>query len=256
MKKLCGVVLAVLLLAGCSARLPSHSVTQTSTIDALLAGVYDGEMTCGELLRYGDLGIGTFDRLDGEMVVLDGKIYQVRADGGVYQPPLDLKTPFASVTRFRADRVIFLTQDLDYPHLKELLDAQLPDPHLFYAFRIKGHFATMRTRSVPAQQKPYPPLAEVTKNQPEFEMTDISGTIVGFRCPVFVKGINVPGYHLHFLSDDHRKGGHILAFELTEGSAEIDTDNRFVLIMPQSSADLNRLDLSKDRSEELKRVEQ
>ena len=72
-------------------------MTQTSTIDALLAGVYDGEMSCRELLTHGDFGIGIFDHLDGEMVVLNGTVYQVKIDGRVYQPAKELKTPFASV---------------------------------------------------------------------------------------------------------------------------------------------------------------
>ncbi|MBN1141697.1 MAG: acetolactate decarboxylase [Deltaproteobacteria bacterium] len=255
MKKFIVALLALLLVLGCAPSIPPNSVTQTSTIDALLAGVYDGEMTCGELLRYGDLGIGTFDRLDGEMVILDGIVYQVRSDGGVYRPAAATRTPFATVCRFGPEQTVPLTQKLDFAGLRRVLDTHIPDPHRFYAFRITGQFSKMRTRSVPAQQKPYPVLAEVAKTQPEFEMTDISGTIVGFRCPSFVKGINVPGYHLHFLSADRRKGGHILGFELVSGCAEIGAGNRFMLIMPKKSEQLNRLDLSRDRSAELERVE-
>jgi len=240
---------------GCAAPPPLNTVTQTSTIDVLLAGGYDGAMTCGELLKHGDFGIGTFDRLDGEMIVLDGRVYQVRADGRVYQPPAGLKTPFAAVARFAPDNALRLTQNLDYPQLQQALDAQLADPHLFYAIRITGRFSKMRTRSVPPQAKPYPPLTEVAATQPEFDMTDIAGTIVGFRCPAYAKGINVPGYHLHFISADRKQGGHILSFELDEGLAEIDRCNKFVLIMPENAAARQQLDLSRDRSAELEKVE-
>jgi acetolactate decarboxylase len=232
-----------------------NTVTQTSTIDVLLAGFYDGEMTCGELLENGDFGIGTFDRLDGEMVVLDGHVYQVKADGHVYHPSAAVKTPFAAVTRFQPDQVIDLQEKLDHPNLLQVLDSRIADTHLFHAIRIAGRFSKMRTRSVPAQSKPYPPLAKVTEKQPEFEMADVSGTVVGFRCPSYVKGINVPGYHLHFVSEDRQKGGHILNFDLDEGRVEIDHLHKFVLIMPQGSDDLQRLDLSLDRADELEKVE-
>lgn len=244
-----------LLLPGCACRPPADTLTQTSTIDALLAGGYDGELASGELLRYGDLGIGTFDRLDGEMIVLDGRIYQVKADGRVYRPPGTLSTPFAAVVRFEPDEVVEISQGGDFAAITELLDSRIAEPNLFHAIRIQGRFAGMHTRSVPAQQKPYPPLAEVAEDQPEFVMTDISGTIVGFRCPAYVKGINVPGYHLHFLSDDRRHGGHILDFEIEEGMIEIDRCHRFLLIMPRDPAALQGLDLSRDRSAELEEVE-
>jgi acetolactate decarboxylase len=255
MKKQCTILLVFFLLMGCASHAPLNTITQTSTIDVLLAGVYDGEMSCGELLKHGDFGIGTFDKLDGEMIVLGGHLYQVKSDGRVYRPADSLTTPFAAVCRFQADKVVPLPQKLDYPRLQQVLDSQLADPQLFYAIRITGHFATMRTRSVPAQEKPYPPLAKVAETQPEFAMKDISGTIVGFRCPMYVKGINVPGYHLHFLSDDGKKGGHILGFELDQGRAEIDRCNKFMLIMPENSKELSRLDLSLDRSRELEKAE-
>ncbi len=37
-----------------------------------------GTMTVGELLEHGDLGLGTLDSIDGELIVLDGKAYQVK----------------------------------------------------------------------------------------------------------------------------------------------------------------------------------
>ena len=126
--------------------------------------------------------------------------------------------------------------------------------NIFYGIRIKGTFSLMHTRSVPAQKKPYPPLADVAKNQPEFHMKNVSGTIIGFRCPPYVKGIGVPGYHLHFLSDDLSSGGHILDFTIKSGKAELDLCNRFYLVVPDGDA-LKGLDLSTDRGAELMEVE-
>jgi acetolactate decarboxylase len=254
-KRLLVLVVGVcLLVTGCATR--DGVVFQTSTIDALLAGVYDGHMSCHELLQHGDLGIGTFNGLEGEMVVVDSKLYQVKADGKVYTPELSVRTPFATVCEFDPELTCAVSAGTDYEGLKQLIDAQAPNQNLFCAIRISGHFQAMKTRSVPGQTKPYPPLTEVTRNQPEFEMADLSGTIVGFRCPAYVKGINVPGYHLHFLSEDRTQGGHILSFDIAKARCELDVLNKYALTLPPDAAAFAETDLSKDRSHDLKRVEQ
>jgi acetolactate decarboxylase len=245
-----------LLFSGCAATQSPNTITQTSTIDALLAGVYDGRMACSRLMEYGNLGIGTFDHLDGEMILLDGEMYQVKSDGKVYRPEGQLTTPFAAVCRFSKDETFNLKSPVNYAGLKALLDKRIPNQNLFCAFKFVGRFKNVQTRSVPAQRKPYPPLAQVTAHQPEFTAKDIEGAIVGFRCPPFVKGINVPGYHLHFLSDSKKFGGHLLAFEMEEGHGGVDVCNRFELILPENREALKSVDLSKDRSKDLKRVEQ
>ncbi len=245
-----------LLLTSCSSFQPRHTLTQTSTIDALLAGSYDGTMTCRELLTKGDFGLGTFDHLDGEMLVLDGKVFQTKSDGKVYQPSLDLTTPFAAVCRFSPQNSFVLPVKTDMETIKKFLDEKVPDKNSFAAIKIKGTFRKMHTRAVPAQKKPYPLLADIAAHQPEFHMRNITGTIVGLRSPPFVTGIGVPGYHLHFISDDQQQGGHILGFELTEGTAFTDVCNKFHLLLPEGQSDFHQLDLSKDRSQELMQVEQ
>jgi acetolactate decarboxylase len=241
-------------LSGCSTAVP-NTVTQVSTIDAILAGAYDGQVTCRELISHGDFGIGTFDNLDGEMVLVDGRMYQVKADGKVYSPSLDTETPFAVVVDFAPEVRMKLKRRLNFQSFVEMMDKKMPATNLFSAVRIKGRFESMRTRSVPAQKKPYPPLAEVTKNQPEFDMSNVSGTIVGFRCPPYVKGINMPGYHLHFLSDDLSSGGHVLDFVFDEGVVEIDFCNRFLMILPEDDSAFSELDLGVDRSGDLEKAE-
>jgi acetolactate decarboxylase len=255
MKKVYLLLLGCCLLVAACAGPQRDTAFQTSTIDALLAGVYDGELTGAELLKHGDFGIGTFDGLDGEMIVLDGTIFQVRADGKVYRPELSVKTPFATVCRFSPDRALSVPAGTDFKALEALLDRRAPNRNLFYAIRLTGRFRFVRTRSVPGQQKPYPPLVEVTRNQPEFEMHDVSGTVVGFRCPAYVKGINVPGYHLHFLDDARTKGGHILKIEIEEAFCEVDMLDRYALKLPVNTTAFADTDLSRDRSAELTDVE-
>lgn len=240
-------------LAGCAG--PSrNTVFQTSTIDALLAGVYDGDLTLRELRRQGDFGIGTYDNLDGEMVLLEGEFYQIKADGRVYSPDLNGETPFATVCRFRPDMQLAIPEGSDMAAVEALIDRAAPNPNLFYAIRVDGHFKTMRTRSVPAQGRPYPPLKDVAATQPVFDREHVSGTIVGFRCPPFVAGVNVPGYHLHFISQDRSFGGHILAFETLTGQAQVDELDRFVMKLPRT-ADFAEVDLTRDRQQELTGVE-
>ena len=253
-KLLCMAVGLCLLLSGCSTT-TEDIVFQTSTIDALLAGLYDGDMSCRHLLKHGDFGIGTFDRLDGEMVLLDGNIYQVKSDGKVYVPNLSLKTSFATVCQFDADRTIPIKTGSDYEAIRSLINKYAPNQNIFCAIKITGQFKAMRTRSVPAQAKPYPPLREATSNQPEFRMEDISGTIVGFRCPAYVKGINVPGYHLHFISNDRTQGGHVLSVETADCKCHIDVLNQYFLSLPSDAKEFAEIDLSRDRSKELKAVE-
>ncbi len=246
------IALILLLLAGCTA--PKNTLTQVSTIDALLAGAYDGEVTAGELMRYGNFGLGTFDGLEGELIAIDHQVYQARADGSVVLMPATATTPFAAVVSFIPDKTPGITDVLTLKTFQTRVDDLAPNRNLFLAVRFDGYFTSMKVRSVPKQEKPYPPLAEVTEQQSVFEYIGVSGTVLGFRCPSFVKGINVPGYHLHFISDDKTKGGHILDFTTIGGNLQLDACNRFYMMLPEQD-EFAKLDLSQDRSTDLEKVE-
>lgn len=207
---------------------------QVSTLDALLAGLMDGVTTVGEVLRHGDIGLGTYQAVDGEMVVLDGRAYQVRADGTVHVMPSWARSPFAAVSFFDADQTLELNQPLDLKALLAYLDTQLPSLNYFYLMRLEGEFSHMKTRSVPRQHKPYPFLTTVAATQPVFDMDNVSGTLVILRSPYFTQGMNFPGYHLHFLSADHKQGGHVLDFKLTRGKVVIDQTPRLQLVLPET----------------------
>lgn len=228
---------------------------QVSTIDALLEGVYDGTMSISTLKQYGDFGIGTFADLDGEMVELDYNFYQVKTDGVAYKVSDSEQTPFAVVTLFDVDQKENLSQDMDYKELENYIDNVIPTINAFYAIKIEGDFKYMKTRSVPAQEKPYPKLSDVAEHQSVFEFQDISGTIVGFRCPSYINGINVPGYHLHFIDSDRDSGGHVLEFIVEEATATIDYTSQFILILPGEDSDFYNIDLGKDKQNELERIE-
>ncbi|WP_207260939.1 acetolactate decarboxylase [Desulfovibrio sp. Huiquan2017] len=227
---------------------------QYATIDALLAGVYDGNLTMDRLLTHGDFGLGTLNGLDGELVVLDGVAYHAAAGGQTDIPAGAAMTPFACVTHFTPGIVLALPAIHGLDALNAAVTARLPSKNRFYAIRIDAAFDRVRTRAIPRQTPPYAPLAEVTKQQ---VITDFSGpgTLVGLYSPDFVKGINVPGFHWHFLTGDRTGGGHVLGCSFASTDAHLDEIRSFALDLPDSS-DFDRLDLGGDRSRELKIVEQ
>lgn len=231
-----------------------ETVHQISILSALLEGQYDGQTSFAELKKYGDTGIGTFEGLDGEMIELDGEFYQVKADGVAYPVADTMKTPFASVTFFQADKSQAINEDTNFQQLQELIDSMIDNENIFYAVKVTGSFKYVKTRSVPGQQKPYPPLAEVTKNQPTFEFDDVDGTLAGFLCPAYVEGLNVPGYHLHFLNAAKNAGGHLLDFIMASGQVEIDATPNFYMRLPENG-DFGKIDMTEDRSQETNIVE-
>lgn len=225
-----------------------------STIDALLAGAYDGEMTVKDLSAKGNFGLGTYNRLDGEMVVHEGVNYHVRFDGTVSvadpsdRVPLAYVVPFLPTETFDAEAIAQLTA------IETLVDQRVANKNMFYAIEVKGTFKGITTRAIAPQIKPYRPLAEVSKEQVTFKRDSVAGTMVGIRSPSFSKGISVPGFHWHFISDDKKYGGHILAVELTKGTVRLAQVRRFDVELP-STEGFASADQEKDRSAELRKVE-
>ncbi len=237
-----------------SSDLENDTLYQFSIIDALLEGVYDGEISCAELKEKGDFGLGTFDKLDGEMLELDGIIYQVKADGQIYEVEDSVTSPFAAVTFFETDIEDTIDEQMNSQQLAEHIKALFPGQNVMYAVKITGKFDYMKTRSVAAQEKPYPRLVEVTKDQSVFEFNDTEGTIIGYWMPEYVDGINVPGYHLHFITQDRTGGGHILDYTISSGNVEIDSTDNFYLELPTNNNYLSK-GLSQDTEGELEEAE-
>jgi acetolactate decarboxylase len=188
-----------------------HVLFQASTIGALLDGAFEGDLSFAELAEHGDLGLGTLNRLDGEMIALDGAFFRADVDGHLHPVPADAKTPFAVVTRFEPTVDVTLgDEELDHEALLARLDALLPEGASSCAIRLDGRFEVVRARSVPAQAPPYRSLVDVAAEQHVFELAGVAGTMVGFRFPAYVEGIEVAGYHLHFADRERRRGGHVL----------------------------------------------
>lgn len=237
---------------------PPHRLFQVSVIDAFLSGVFDGDVTIGELKRHGDFGIGSFNGGDGELIALDGQVWQVRADTGV--PRLvsdDVKTPFAIVNVFTPSRVLYRSTPISRDDFEKWLDSQLPTLNSIYAIRITGKFAAVKTRAIPTTTKrPYPPLAALVPSQKTFAFKNESGTLIGYRVPPYLKAVNIPGYHYHFLTADRKGGGHVLDYTITEARIEIDDIRGLDLSLPgQRDMAFAHAPLDRDRSGETKTVE-
>jgi acetolactate decarboxylase len=234
--------------AGATAAAQRHTVFQTSLMSALLDGVYDGEMTISELLEHGDFGVGTFNALDGEMVVLDSVCYQLRGSGEATVAGTDQQTPFAVLTRFAPTISKVLPPNLSRAEVASLVGELIPSENYLYAMRIAGDFRWVRTRTAARQHKPYPPLREATRNEPVIQFDDVSGIVAGFRTPMYEQGIGVPGGHVHFIDDDRKRGGHVLDYAITRGTLELCLGTDLHVALPLTSsfrrAQLNPDDLA------------
>ena len=221
-----------------SASLASNSskdvLFQVSAITALMQGVFEGSMSFKELAMHGDFGIGTLYDLDGELVELDGQFYQVKADGKDYPVNDSQEAPFADVTFFEPDQKILFNGSANQTELQRYLEGQMPSKNIFYAIRIDGTFDYIKTRSVPAQDRPYPTLTEAVAHQSVFELINQSGTIVGFWSPAYANGVIAPGYHFHFLNENRTAGGHVLDFSLKNASIAIDYTPQFLMVLPEN----------------------
>jgi acetolactate decarboxylase len=211
---------------------PEHELFQTSTVQALLAGSYDGDVTIAEILEHGDLGLGTLNGLDGELIVLDGEVWKARLDCTLTRPPASARTPYAVVVAFSPGEPVALTGPFGEDELETRLGDRLTGAERPTAIRIDGRFAEVHVRSVPRQRQPYRPLAEVIAEQRISVLREVSGTMMGFCFPDALDGIEMLGAHLHFLSDDRKRGGHVLSYTLLDAVARLDGVTRLHVELP------------------------
>ncbi len=226
-----------------------------STWDALLQGVYDGTVMVATLERQGDTGTGTFDRLDGELTMIDGVVWQARSDGSVTRAPENETTPFASVTRFRTDRSGPLGPVGNVTLLEQRLDGYLSSPNLFASVRVDGTFEYVKVRAAPAQNKPYPRLVDAIAQQGVYKLRSVTGSLVGTYVPTYAERLAIPGWHIHFITDDRRAGGHVLGL-VSDGSAQVRIDDlsSFKVVLPVGT-DFTTTDFSQNLSADTKVVE-
>ena len=230
-----------------------HTIYQVSTANALVQGVYQGCVTVGHIKQHGDFGLGTYDALDGEGLMLDGRIWQAKSDGTVVEPPDSTTAPFWVCTQFVADRTETLASVTSWDDLTRQLDAMRLSQNLFVAFRIEGCFDEIHYR-VACQSSPGTNLVEATSHQAEFSFQDCQGALMGFWSPSYSRTFNIPGYHLHLLSADHLHGGHVLGISAKNLKVQVMNVENVVMALPESPEFL-KADLSGDPTKDLSKAE-
>jgi len=240
--------------AGCTrTAINRDTIYHVSSVRALQESVFDGEVTYGQLKRYANLGLGAVDRVDGELALVDGTCYQIKADGSVHVLKDSEKTPYAVATRFEPDLALQIEGEIEYEQVQKRLDQELGNLNLPWALRIEGDFSYMRARSIPGQTRPYPRLIELIKKQPIFEFQNVSGVMMGFRMPAYVDGLSAPGYHLHLVTSDLKGGGHVLAFRARKLKVQADLCSSVHVVLPRSD-DFARAKFDEEAKKELQTI--
>lgn len=211
-------------------------------------------MNVHDLRKHGNFGLGTLDSLDGEMIVLDHVFYQIKPDGKVYLLKGADTSPFATLTFFKPDWRLFPERVRSYAELEAFLDQGIPSENLIYAIKVSGKFSSLKVRSAARQDKPFPVLTQAIQEQKVFELKDQEGTLVGFRFPSYAGGVNVPGYHFHFLSKNKKVGGHVLDLRGEDLQVQIDESQGLLMQLPQSEEFL-KADLKIDSAAAVAKVE-
>ena len=234
---------------------PRIRFTQISLFSVLLGGHYGGIVSVGEVKKFGNLAIASMDRLDGEVQMIDGVVYQACADGQVRLPGDEETIPFGTIAEFRPEHELSLNEISSYELFEARMKELCPRDDTPLAVRFTGMFRHMKVRSVRRQEHDGVGLAEAAKAEAVFEWDDIAGDLVGFRLPGYVNGINAPGWHLHFMDAERRRGGHVLNFSIDEGKLSFCHANDLQIRLPDSPDVFAGLDLNRDWSGELKAAE-
>jgi len=202
---------------------------------AFVNKIFEGDITAAEVKANGDIGLGSYNLLDGELIMLDGKLYQAKEDGSVITPTDDTKVVYANATFFDTDDSFELGEIADYETLRKHINEKLETKNMFYAFKIHGEFTKIKCGGLHKQEKPFKDGLDVLiPNRPIFERENFSGTMVSFFCPEFIGDINASGYHLHFVSDDETFAGHVMEFEAKSLRVEIDQIHEYKFVLPQT----------------------
>jgi acetolactate decarboxylase len=220
-----------------------------------IGGLYDAYYPYKKLKQHGDFGLGAPAKLDGELIMLNGNLYQTQGTGKTTLMKDTGKTPYAVVCFFHANKVFKPAKQMNKVALFHYLDSVLNKVNGIYAIHISGSFSYVKTRAFPpVGQKPYLPLAAMLDKQHFFEFHSTSGDLVGYKLPAFMEGPHISGYHFHFLSHSKDQGGHLIDMVSDNITIEVDVLNSYTIDLPQND-DFKNFDFKKDRKEEIKSVE-
>ena len=217
----------------------NSSLFQVSTLNYLSEGNFGSNFSVGELKKYGNTGIGTFNGLDGEMIELNNIIYQVKSNGTIYKVNDSETVPYAIVLYFKPDKTIIINESMNYTQLLAFLNATVPSKELVYCFKIIGTYDYVKARSPQEQNQPYPNLTEALKTQSIFNLENVNGTMVGFWYPASASSLNLNDYHFHFINDGRNTGGHVVDLKLKSVIVEISYISDIYMFSKQNNSYYN-----------------
>ena len=238
--------------------MPENKMYQVSTLQALALGYSRAVVSAGELLQKGDTGLGTFENVDGEMIVMEGRCYRADQDGQVSVVDPKTGVPFAAVARLYGEHRFELNAMPNIDSVRAELTERIEGRfglNSMHVVRIDGEFEKVDARSESPYRSHHVTLKEILgKTQKAFVFENIRGSLVGVYFPDFMDGINMPGWHLHFLSEDRTKGGHVFDVSVREGTAMVDKICSMELDLPKEAA-FDTYALKQDLRDEIKSVE-
>ncbi len=241
------MILALMFITGFSAKsqnINEKPIFHYSVLDALRNGVYTGDLNIAVLRTKGDFGLGTYNYLDGEMIVLNGIFYQITGDGKVSIAESKLKTPFAAVTFFKADKVYELVGISDFEEMQKEIVKNLPSENKSYAVQIECEFESMKVGSANrVKENETTGLVELMKTRPLFEKQNVIGTLVGFYTPAYMSTVNLSPFHFHFLSKDRKFGGHFMSGKFNSAvkiKVRIDEKPGLLVVFPENNQAFER----------------
>lgn len=216
------------------ADLAAEDIVQIQTMEAVMDGSYDGDVTVAELAGLGDFGIGTLQGLDGELAVIDGVFWNIDANGDVHVADPGSRVPFAVLVDFQEADRFEVPGVHDRASFEQAIWDRVPTKEACYAVQIKGTFGPITFRTVAKQSPPYRPLNDVlATDQSLFEIPSVDGMMIGFSFPSGIDEVNLPGFHLHLLADDRSTGGHVYDYTTKDVEVTIGASRTVHLELPE-----------------------
>ena len=235
-----------------------NKIYQVSTLQALALGYTRSVLTVEQLLQHGNVGLGTFEDVNGEMIVVDGHCYRARDDGSVIEVEPDAGVPFAAVAKLQGERELELSSMPDLESIRAALTLKIDECfelNSMHMVRIDGLFGKVDARSEAPYRSHHVALKTVLDmNQTAFQFENIRGSMVGVYFPDYMDGINMPGWHLHFVSEDRTKGGHVFDVSIIEGTVYMDKIHQLEIYLPTDAA-FDTYSLKNASEDEIEKVE-
>ena len=232
---------------------------QVSTLQALMLGYTKSVITVEELLTHGDIGLGTFEDVDGEMIVLEGHCYQADSKGAISEAKSDKGVPFCAVSHMEEQSAHKIENIFQIEDLKRFLDISIDEAfalNSMHIVRIDGFFNKVMARSEDGLKSRHIELKKILENnQQDFCFENIEGTLVCIYFPDYMDGINATGWHLHFISKDKSLGGHVFDINLKEGTAFFSKISTIEIKFPDT-AEFDTYALKEASENDIKAVEQ